>query len=177
MSLARALRARPRRRENDEIRWELAEGERAAVIYLKHFGRFEGWLHKRIGGPDEIRRPLNRHTRLICVLCDGDHSVAEIVQAVDDEYGEEIAPAAERVRLFLERLLDLNLITLEPPEGDAGAEGADDDEADDDSRGDAADADGDGDSDDDCGDGSDDNDDDAARAAREASAAPEAACA
>lgn len=146
MSRARALRARPRRREDEEVRWELAEGERAAVIYPKHFGRFEGWLHKRIGGPDEIRRSLNRHTRLICLLCDGDHSVADIVQAVDDEYGEEIAPAAERVRLFLERLLDLHLITLESPDDGISSEDPDGE------------------------------DDDETPAAREASAVPEAAC-
>ncbi len=146
MSRARALRARPRRREDEEVRWELAEGERAAVIYPKHFGRFEGWLHKRIGGPDEIRRPLNRHTRLICLLCDGDHSVADIVQAVDDEYGEDIAPAGERVRLFLERLLDLHLLTLESPDSESAGE----------------DPDGEG--------------DDEMRAAHEASAALEAAC-
>lgn len=84
------------------------------LMYLKNFGTFERWLHKKIGGPENIRRPLDEPGSRMWSLFDGDHNIAEICQIMDHEFKEEMAPVFQKVRHFLEQLLILNLIILEP---------------------------------------------------------------
>tara|TARA_B110000438_G_scaffold73064_1_gene73180 strand:+ start:22500 stop:22838 length:339 start_codon:yes stop_codon:yes gene_type:complete len=84
----------------------------AVITYPKDFGTIEKWFHNRIGGPDVVKRPLDQYTTLIWDLCDGNHTVMNIVDIFDSEFGEEVAPAASRVQQFLEKLLELNLIIL-----------------------------------------------------------------
>jgi hypothetical protein len=38
--------------------------------------------------------------------------VKDIIDVFDTKFGEEVAPAANRVQKFLEKLLELNLIIL-----------------------------------------------------------------
>ena len=67
----------------------------------------------RIGGPGELRRPLDRFTTFLWLKCDGAHTVAGLVAALEAEFGEEAAPAAERVQKWLQRMLELGLLRLE----------------------------------------------------------------
>lgn len=90
---------------------------------MKNFGRFERWLHKKIGGPEDINRPLDEPGSRIWLLMDGEHTVLEICRIMDQEFKEEISPVLKKVRLFLERLLILNLIILNPPEDGEDEEG------------------------------------------------------
>ena len=69
-------------------------------------------IHDRIGGPKIIKRPLDKYTTLIWEMCNGKNSVKEIIDVFDSKFGEEVAPAANRVQQFLEKLLELNLIIL-----------------------------------------------------------------
>lgn len=85
------------------------------LIYLKNFGTFERWLHKKIGGPENIRRSLDAPGSRMWSLFDGDHTIAEICQIMDHEFKEEMAPVFQKVRHFLEQLLILNLVFLESP--------------------------------------------------------------
>ena len=45
-------------------------------------------------------------------MCNGKHSVKDIINDLDEKFGEEVTPAATRVQKFLEKLLELNLIKL-----------------------------------------------------------------
>ena len=45
-------------------------------------------------------------------MCDGKNNVGEVILKFDEKFGEEVAPASDRVQLFLKTLLDLNLIIL-----------------------------------------------------------------
>ena len=105
------LRRKPYRTDDQEVKW-FYEGEKIIITYPKKFGRIEKWVQNRIGGPDDIRRPLDKFSSYIWEMCDGQNSVADIVYKFDKRFGEEVAPASDRVQIFLEKLLRLNLIEL-----------------------------------------------------------------
>ena len=102
---------KPVRTPDENVKWEEENGV-IIITYPKSFGKLEKWLHNRIGGPEEVRRPLDRYTSYIWKLCDGKNSIFDIITEFDNKFGEEVAPAIDRVRLFLEKLLELRLITL-----------------------------------------------------------------
>lgn len=84
----------------------------AVLVYPKNLTRFERWLQKRIGGPLEIRRPLDPMGTEVWKLCNGEHTVATICEKMRNKFGEDIEPVYPRVIKFLLRLAELNLIRL-----------------------------------------------------------------
>ena len=106
------LRFKPNQVENSDIRC-IYENKKIVIIYPKRFGKIEKWVRDRIGGPKEMRRPLDKFTTFIWEKCDGDHNIAEIISEFDRRFGEEVAPADQRVQKFIKQLLELNLITLD----------------------------------------------------------------
>jgi hypothetical protein len=111
---------------NPVVRYEEGDDGLVTLIYKKNFGRFEKWLHSKIGGPEDLRRPLDEQGSKMWKLMDGEHTILDICVIMDKEYKEEMAPVLKKVRLFLERLLILNLIILKLPEEDGEDEEDDD---------------------------------------------------
>ena len=105
------LGRKPCRTDNKEVKW-FHEEEIVVITYPKKFGKMEKWLQNRIGGPEEVRRPLDKFSSYIWEICDGENTVADVVRKFDEKFGEEVAPAPDRVQIFLETLLGLNLIEL-----------------------------------------------------------------
>ena len=105
------LLRRPTKNPDPKIKWKHENGV-IVITYPKDFGTIEKWLHNRIGGPEIVRRPLDKYTTLIWDLIDGENTVKDIVDKFDFEFGEDVAPAAKRVQKFFEKLLELNLIIL-----------------------------------------------------------------
>jgi hypothetical protein len=95
------------------VKW-IFKNERVVLVYPKNFTNFESWLHKRIGGPDMIRRPLDEVGSKVWLMCDGKHTIEVICNELDEEYHEEIEPVLDRVWRFLELLLKQNLIRISP---------------------------------------------------------------
>ena len=95
----------------NKVTWEDNSGN-VVLIYPKNFTKFESWLHKKIGGPDMIRRPLDEVGSKIWLMCDGKHNISTICAELDEQYHEEIEPVLDRVVKFLEILLSLNLVRL-----------------------------------------------------------------
>ena len=106
------LLRKPSKNRDSNIKWKNEEGI-IVITYPKDFGTIEKWLHNRIGGPELVRRPLDKYTTLIWELIDGENTVKDIVDKFDSKFGEEVAPAAKRVQKFFEKLLELNLIIME----------------------------------------------------------------
>lgn len=100
---------------NEEVKWEEENG-RVVLIYPKNFSRLERFLHRHLGGPKNIRRPLDDKGTFIWKMCNGKHNVHEICNGSYKEFKEDIEPVVKRVWGFLEILLKLNLITIEVPE-------------------------------------------------------------
>ncbi len=95
----------------NKVKWVL-EDDRVVLIYPKDFSKFETWLHKRIGGPDMIRRPLDEIGTHIWMMCDGKHTIQDICTELDEIYHEDIEPVLDRVSKFLEILVKSNLIQI-----------------------------------------------------------------
>lgn len=119
------LSAIPKR--NEAVEWEEVDGL-VVLIYPKNFTRFERFLHKRIGGPDNIRRPLDDKGTFIWKMCDGNHNVHEICQDTYSMFKEDIEPVMKRVWGFLEKLLELHLITIESEESKKKKENGEEDD-------------------------------------------------
>jgi len=105
------LGRKPCHTDNEEVKW-FHEDEIVVITYPKKFGKMEKWLQNRIGGPEVVRRPLDKFSSYIWEICDGNNTVADVVRKFDGKFGEEVAPASDRVQIFLETLLGLNLIDL-----------------------------------------------------------------
>ena len=114
-------------KRNEAVECEEKEGL-AILIYPKNFTRFEKFLHKRLGGPDNIRRPLDDKGTFIWKMCDGNHNVHEICQDSHSKFKEDIEPVMKRVWGFLEKLLELHLITIETGDGEEIKENGDKDD-------------------------------------------------
>ena len=72
------LKHKPTQIKNDEIE-SVYENGKITIIYPKKFGRIEKWVKDRIGGPDQVRRPLDKYTTFIWKNCNGDNNIAEII--------------------------------------------------------------------------------------------------
>jgi hypothetical protein len=104
----KVLSAYPVRRP---VKWRMEDGK-AVIIYKKSLGRMEKKVKNIIGGPDNIRRPLDDKGTDIWLLCDGNHTIMDICVEMDKKYKEEMEPVLKRVGTFIEMLLRLNLISL-----------------------------------------------------------------
>jgi hypothetical protein len=93
------------------VKW-VKSGDKVVLIYPKDFSSLEKWMHKRIGGPDVIKRPLDEIGSKIWIMCDGKHTVNDICAELDEIYHEDIEPVLDRVIRFLEILAKSNLVQL-----------------------------------------------------------------
>lgn len=119
--LRRILAAVPVRNE-DFLKWETDGKGLVTITHAKDLKQWERWLMKRLGGSPILKRKLDAPASDIWVLCDGEHSVADICTALDIKYKERIEPVLKRVVQFLEILLSRNLVYLRqssaPEKGD-----------------------------------------------------------
>lgn len=100
---------------NEDVEW-IEEDGKIVLVYPKNFTRFERFLHRHIGGPENIRRPLDEKGAFIWRMCDGNHNIHDICKKTYKKFKEDIEPVVKRVWGFLEMLLRLNLIILNAPE-------------------------------------------------------------
>jgi len=101
---------------NEVVKWEKRDDGMAVLIYRKNLSRFERWLQRHIGGPLDIKRPLDAPGTRIWELCDRQHTLLDICRIIDKEFKEEMDPVFDKVRRFLEQLLILNLVILNTQE-------------------------------------------------------------
>ena len=106
------LNYKPIKTDNNEVK-SIYEDETVTLIYPKTFSRIEKWLKNKIGGPEELRRPLDKYTTHIWELCNGKNTIGDIISKFDGKFGEEVAPADVRVQAFIKQLLELNLISFD----------------------------------------------------------------
>ena len=106
------LNYKPIKTDNNEVK-TIYEDETVTIIYPKKFSGLEKWIKNRIGGPEELRRPLDKYTTYIWELCNGKNTIGNIISEFDRKFGEEVAPADESVQAFIKQLLELNLISFD----------------------------------------------------------------
>lgn len=69
-------------------------------------------MAKLLRAPDIVRRPMHYTQSMLWELMDGKRNFDEICQIMESLYHEDIAPASDRVRAYLEVFVKLNVATL-----------------------------------------------------------------
>ena len=87
--------------------------DKQVVIFIeKDFNRFERLLSRLTGAPRLLRRPLDRLNSALWDLIDGNRTLSQIIQIMEDCYDEEIIPARQRCSASIIKLIELNLVGL-----------------------------------------------------------------
>ena len=94
----------------------------AVLEYPKSYSPLERKLHGILGGPMNIRRPLDDIGTLLWEMADGGTSLLEIYLKQQEEFHERVEPVDKVVGGLLETLLTLGLMELHyRPEGEKKA--------------------------------------------------------
>jgi len=93
------------------VKWRMERGK-AVIIYSKDLSKLEKKMRSVVGGPENIRRPLDEVGTDIWLMCDGKHTIFDICTKLDSKHHEKVEPVVKRVTSFLEILLKLNLLRL-----------------------------------------------------------------
>jgi len=113
------LASRPCQAVDEEEGFEVEREEETGLVTLIHpkrFGRVERRVHRWLGGPRNLRRPLDVYGSRIWDLCDGERSLAQIIEVMESEFHEAIHPAASRIQMMLELMVRLGFVKLLPPD-------------------------------------------------------------
>jgi hypothetical protein len=94
------------------VAWHKKDGI-VTISYRKNFTRFERRLHRWLGGPTIVKRPMDEKSSIVWELSDGRNSIKDICDVLDERYREEIEPVLEYVHNVLLVLLERNLVRLE----------------------------------------------------------------
>ena len=86
--------------------------KQVVIVIQKDFNRLESLLASLTGAPRLLRRPLDRLNSGLWDLIDGNRTLLEIIQIMEDCYEEEIIPARQRCLASISKLIELNLVEL-----------------------------------------------------------------
>ena len=111
MTTTDILSSIPFRTDDKEVKW-FYENETTVITYPKKFGRIEKWLQNRIGGPEEVRRPLDKYSSYIWKICDGLNTVDHIISTIRNDYKLERKEAEVSTLTYLKQLTEKGLIGL-----------------------------------------------------------------
>jgi hypothetical protein len=95
-----------------QVRTEEKDGK-VVLVYPKDFSRFERKLHAFIGGPTDIRRPLDDVGSMLWRMSDGQTDLLSIYIAEQEAFRERVEPVDRVVGGLLETMLKLGLMSLE----------------------------------------------------------------
>jgi len=113
------LASRPCQELEKEAGYDVEKNPKTGLVTLTHpkrFGRTEKWVHRFLGGPKVLRRPLDVYGTRLWELCDGKHSLAKIIEMMEGEFHEAIHPASSRIQKLVEFYVRLGFVKLLPPD-------------------------------------------------------------
>lgn len=101
---------------------EVTDEDLVVVLRPRYMsGPLAWWLQPRLRKPHFHVR-LDQVGSFVWRLCDGEHTVAQIVEAMEQQFGESMDKALPRLRLFLGEMERGKMVQLVPPaEREAGA--------------------------------------------------------
>ncbi len=104
------LGCRPERAVEAEL-----DGERVVLLRPRfRRGPLAWWLQPLLKRP-HLKVHLDEVGSFIWSRCDGETTVGELIRAMEEHFGERVAPAEARLRLFLSQLQRGELIRLRLP--------------------------------------------------------------
>jgi hypothetical protein len=95
-----------------DVRTEERDGL-VVLVYPKDFSLFERKLRSILGGPEDIRRPLDEVGTLLWRMADGTNDLVSIYMAEQEAFHERVEPVDKVVGGLLQTMLALGLMRLE----------------------------------------------------------------
>lgn len=99
-----------------EVHW-FRRGDIVVLQYPKDLNSFERMLKRFLGGPEDIKRPLDEVGTMLWLMSDGDHSLLDIYLAEQERFKERVEPVDKVVGRLLETMLALGLMRLRSAKG------------------------------------------------------------
>tara|TARA_B100000214_G_C23929624_1_gene610095 strand:+ start:139 stop:531 length:393 start_codon:yes stop_codon:yes gene_type:complete len=82
------------------------------IVIEKDYTRLEKLLARFTRAPKVLRRPLDRLNSALWDLIDGNRTLLQIIQIMEECYEEEIIPARQRCSASISKFIELNLVEL-----------------------------------------------------------------
>ena len=87
--------------------------DKQVIIHIeKTFNYFEKFIAKFTRAPKVLRRPLDRLNSALWDLLDGNKTLYQNSQIMEECYGEDIIPANERCKASISKFMELNLVII-----------------------------------------------------------------
>lgn len=99
---------RPRR--NEAIAWEKTES--GVKLIIQHRSWWNRFANRFLGSPLQTFLSLDGPGGRVWELCDGEHTVHDIVKILADEFGAEVEPSVDRTTLYIIQLQQNKLISI-----------------------------------------------------------------
>ena len=90
-------------------------GKEVVLLIEKRFTRFEKFLARLMKAPKVVRRTMHHTQSMLWELMDGERNFEEICAIMKSLYHEDIAPAEDRIKAYLEVFVRLNVATVLKP--------------------------------------------------------------
>ena len=90
-------------------------GREVVLVIEKRFTRFEKFLARLMKAPKVVRRTMHHTQSMLWELMDGERNFEEICAIMKSLYHEDIAPAEDRIKAYLEVFVRLNVATVLKP--------------------------------------------------------------
>lgn len=103
------LDGKPRRRET--LAWSAEDGR--VTLEIENTGMWNRLFQKLLKKPKVSYVHLDEMGSFIWPLLDGDKTVAEIGEAVEERFGEKAAPLYERLAQYVQILESYHFVTVE----------------------------------------------------------------
>ncbi len=94
---------------------EVTDDDRVVVLRPRFMsGPFAWWLQPRLSKP-HFHVKLDAIGSFVWRRCDEEQTIGQIVNAMEDHFGEDVAPATDRLMLFLGEMERGKMVELIPP--------------------------------------------------------------
>ena len=95
-----------------DVEWEVSESNDVVISMMKDLSSFETKISDFLGAPKVVRRPLDEMNSKLWILMDGTMSLDEIIDEMNEQFAEKIAPVSERVTRSIAEFVQLGLVVL-----------------------------------------------------------------
>ena len=101
-----------------QVEWTKSKNGCIEIKIDKNLSRIEERVARILGAPTFVRRPMDEMNSSLWLLMDGTRNVRAIVEEMDTQFDEKIAPVDERVTNSIAQFVELGLVVLVSSKGD-----------------------------------------------------------
>ncbi|NLM13840.1 MAG: PqqD family protein [Epulopiscium sp.] len=95
---------------NEKIHWEMKENQ--VILTINRDRAFDRLMHKLFKTPLKTTVELEEFGSFVWQKCDGSHTINDIANHLEEQFGEKARPVLERLVLYMKSLRENNFIHL-----------------------------------------------------------------